>query len=79
MIKKFLAWLNGPSMAEQGQDMNVERELEYKKSCIDKSIARGKEVTDKLKEISDRQVIEAHVAMATIRGLLTLLKDKDEK
>lgn len=78
MIKRLLAWLTDFPMEEQEKAMVAERQLEEKKEQIDESIERGRESADKLKQISCRQVAEAHVTIATLRGLLTLLQDKED-
>lgn len=59
--------------------MEAEKKLEEKKESIDKSIEKGRHYSDKLKRSSDKQVAEANVTIATIRGLLALLQDKEEK
>lgn len=59
--------------------MGAEKNLDEKKESIDKSIERGRHYSDKLKRSSDKQVAEANVTIATIRGLLALLRDKEEE
>lgn len=78
MIKRLLAWLTNFPMEEQEKAMGVERQLEEKKEQIDESIELGRQSAERLKKMSNRQVAEAHVTIATLRGLLTLLHDKEE-
>jgi hypothetical protein len=79
MIERLLSWLKSAPVIEPEQDMGVEEKLAEKKESIDRSIERGRLCADKLRRSSDRQVAEANVAIATIRGLLILLQDKDDK
>lgn len=78
MIRRLLAWLTDSPMEEHEKAMGVERQLEEKKEQIDESIERGRQSADKLKKMTNRQVAEAHVTIATLRGLLTLLQDKED-
>jgi hypothetical protein len=79
MISRWLSWLNEPPTEEREEDMGAEKRLEDKKESIDRSIERGRVLSDRLKRTSDKQVAEANVTIATIRGLLALLQDKEEK
>jgi hypothetical protein len=78
MIRRLLSWLNGSPMEEPKKDMGVEHRLAEKKERIDESIERGRVSADRLRKISNHQVAEAHVAIATIRGLLNLLQNRED-
>lgn len=65
-------------MEEPEKNMAVEHQLEQKKERIDESIERGRQSANRLKKINNYHVAEANIAMATIRGLLSLLEDKEE-
>jgi hypothetical protein len=78
MIGRFLSWLKSAPVSEPEQDEGVEEKLVEKKESLDRSIERGRLCADKLKRSSDKQVAEANVVIATLRGLLTLLDDKEE-
>jgi hypothetical protein len=79
MTGRFLSWLMFHPTKEREEDMGGEKKLEEKKESIDESIERGRVLSDKLRQASDKQVAEANVTIATIRGLLSLLRDKEEK
>jgi hypothetical protein len=79
MIGRWLSWLNNSPREKREEDMGAEKRLEDKKESIDRSIEEGRVYSDKLKRTSDKQVAEANVTIATIRGLLALLQDKEEK
>lgn len=78
MIGRFLSWLKSTPVSEPEQDEGVENNLVEKKESIDRSIERGRVCADKLKRSSDKQVAEANVVIATLRGLLTLLDEKED-
>lgn len=79
MIEELLSWLKQAPTEERERDMGAEKRLDEKKESIDRSIERGRACAEKLKQSSNKQVAEANVAIATIRGLLNLLQDKEDK
>jgi hypothetical protein len=77
MIGRLLSWMRGAPRNEREETMGAEKQLEEKKESLDRTIEKGRLCADRLKRVSDKQVAEANVAIATIRGLLSMLQDRE--